>query len=138
MLVVTTDDLPGHEIRQVLGQVIGTTVRLLNPFTEGIRTLERGDLSPRVSRNLARWRQEVINQMTEQARGRGANAVLGMRFDHRDITEVWGEMCAYGTAVYAVPVTGRSTAAAPAASPAAGPETVTGASHPARGRAASA
>jgi len=53
--------------------------------------------------------------MTEQARARGANAVLGMRFDHRDISEVWGEMCAYGTAVYAVPVAG--TLPPPAAHP---------------------
>ncbi|HLV57592.1 MAG TPA: YbjQ family protein [Natronosporangium sp.] len=119
MLVVTTDDLPGYEVRQVLGQVVGATARLLNPFLEGVRTLDRGDLNPRVTKHLARWRQEVINLMTEQARARGANAVLGMRFDHRDISEVWGEMCAYGTAVYAVPLAGSLPP------PAADPERIT-------------
>lgn len=131
MLVVTTDDLPGYEVRQVLGQVLGATARLLNPFTEGVRTLKRGDLSPRVSQNLAYWRREVINLMIEQARQRGANAVLGMRFDHRDLADAWGEMCAYGTAVYAVPL------AAPHSAPAPGERvTVTGRARP-HGRAAS-
>ncbi len=104
MLVVTTDELPGHEVRRVLGQVIGATGRLNNAFTEGIRTLERGDKNPRISEDLARWRTEAVEQMMEAARLRGANAVVGMRFDHRSITEVWGEICAYGTAVYVVPV----------------------------------
>jgi uncharacterized protein YbjQ (UPF0145 family) len=104
MLVVTTDELPGHDVRRVLGQVIGATGRLNNSFTEGIRTLERGNMNPRISQALARWRAEAVEQMVEAARQRGANAVVGMRFDHRSITDVWGEICAYGTAVYVVPV----------------------------------
>ncbi|HEX5596993.1 MAG TPA: heavy metal-binding domain-containing protein, partial [Micromonosporaceae bacterium] len=29
----------------------------------------------------------------------GANAVLGMQFEHREVGEMWMEVCAYGTAV---------------------------------------
>jgi uncharacterized protein YbjQ (UPF0145 family) len=137
VLVVTTNELPGYEVRQVLGQVIGATARLRNPFMEGIRTLARGDFNPRASRHLAEWRNEVIAQMTEQARERGANAVVAMRFDHREISDVWGEMCAYGTAVYAVPLApppARPTP--PPAGRADGP--ATGRARPVRGRAASA
>jgi hypothetical protein len=51
--------------------------------------------------------------MLEAARARGGNAVIGMRFDTSEMGDVWTEICAYGTAVVAVPVTdaARETAA---------------------------
>lgn len=104
MLVVTTDELPGYEVRQVLGEVIGATCRLRNPFFDKIRTLPYGDMNPRRTAHLVRWRQEVVDEMVKAARKLGANAVIGMRFDNRDISDVWGEMCAYGTAVCVTPL----------------------------------
>ena len=41
----------------------------------------------------------------EEARNRGANAVVAMRFDTSEMGDTWTEICAYGTAVVAVPVT---------------------------------
>jgi hypothetical protein len=41
--------------------------------------------------------------MSKMAYARGANAVVCMRFDHRDISASWTEICAYGTAVFVVP-----------------------------------
>lgn len=138
MLVVTTDDLPGYEVRQVLGQVMGSTGRLRNAFMEGVRMLERGDKNPRMPQHLVSWRSEAIEQMVTQARERGANAVIGMRFDNREITDMWSEICAYGTAVYVVPLhqAPHSTGALPAREH--GGERVSGRAHPLRGRAASA
>jgi uncharacterized protein YbjQ (UPF0145 family) len=37
--------------------------------------------------------------MVERARQLGANAVVGLRFDHRTIANQWTEICAYGTAM---------------------------------------
>jgi uncharacterized protein YbjQ (UPF0145 family) len=34
----------------------------------------------------------------------GANAVIAMRFDHRQVTDTTNEVCAYGTAVTVTPV----------------------------------
>lgn len=99
MLVVTTDDLPGYRIRQVLGEAIGVTGRTRNPFREGVRKLY-GNGSPEIVKALTRWRVEAIEQMTAHAKKLGANAVLGMRFDHRNVSDMWTEICAYGTAVY--------------------------------------
>ena len=45
-------------------------------------------------------RFEAVNNMIEQAVMIGANAVVAMRFDHRGVTDVWNEICAYGTAVW--------------------------------------
>jgi uncharacterized protein YbjQ (UPF0145 family) len=98
MLVVTTDVIPGYEVRAVIGEVVGVTARSFNPFVEGVKSLN-GRLNPQLIRMLAQIRQEAVAHMVEAASRRGANAVLGMRFDHRGVTSAWNEVCAYGTAV---------------------------------------
>jgi uncharacterized protein YbjQ (UPF0145 family) len=98
MLVVTTEQVPGYEIIDVLGEVMGVTARTRNPYAEGVKALS-GQVNPGGSRALAGWREEAIVDMIATAQRRGANAVIGMRFDHRDISSSWAEICAYGTAV---------------------------------------
>jgi hypothetical protein len=46
-----------------------------------------------------------MGRMLEAARQKGGNAVIGMRFDTSEMADTWTELCAYGTAVVAVPVT---------------------------------
>jgi uncharacterized protein YbjQ (UPF0145 family) len=41
--------------------------------------------------------------MWHEARGRGANAVVAMRFDCNEIGDIMSEVAAYGTAVTAEP-----------------------------------
>lgn len=101
MLVVTTDNLPGYEIREALGEVIGVTARTHNPFAEGVRSLH-GGANPKMMEALTRWREEAVERMAQEALRRGANAVVGMRFDHREVTSSWVEICAYGTAAVVV------------------------------------
>ena len=55
--------------------------------------------SPAASRELARIRDLAVAQMWSMARGKGANAVIGMRFDNRMLGSDCVEICAYGTAV---------------------------------------
>jgi uncharacterized protein YbjQ (UPF0145 family) len=107
MLVVTTNDLPGWEIQRVCGEVFGLTVRSRNAFSQmgaGFKSMFGGELQG-MTKNLADSRNEVMGRMLEHARARGANAVIGMRFDTSEMGDVWTELCAYGTAVVAVPVT---------------------------------
>lgn len=100
MLVVTIDTLPGYEIRKVLGQVMGVTARTHNPYSEGVKALN-GLQNPQMVGALRYWREEAVQKMVEEAQRRGANAIVGMRFDNREITDYWAEICAYGTAVIA-------------------------------------
>jgi uncharacterized protein YbjQ (UPF0145 family) len=102
MLAVTIDHLPGYHVREVIGEVVGSTVRRLNAFVEGVQMLS-GDLNPRVPAVLRRTREAAVELMLQAAYRRGANAVIGMRFDHRPISGTWSEICAYGTAVFVVP-----------------------------------
>jgi uncharacterized protein YbjQ (UPF0145 family) len=99
VLVVTMDHLPGYEIRAVLGEVVSSIARTRNPYREGVKNLRGGAYDPRAPENLTRWRTDAVAQLGEEARRIGANAVVGMRFDHREVGEMWMELCAYGTAV---------------------------------------
>jgi len=115
MLVVTTNDIPGWEIQRVCGEVFGLTVRSRNAFSQigaGLKSLMGGELRG-MTENLVNSRNEVMGRMLEAARARGGNAVICMRFDSSEMGDVWTEICAYGTAVVAVPVTdaARETAA---------------------------
>jgi uncharacterized protein YbjQ (UPF0145 family) len=101
VLVVTTDFLPGYEIREVLGSVVASIARTRNPYREGVKNLRGGAYDPRAPENLTRWRTDAVANLGEEARRLGANAVIGMQFEHREVGEMWMEMCAYGTAVIA-------------------------------------
>lgn len=102
MLAVTIESLPGYDITHVMGEVVGASARPDNVFTEGVKSLP-GAINPRMSQALNRGREEAIARMLRAAHQRGANAVVGMRFDHRTIGNTWSEICAYGTAVVAAP-----------------------------------
>jgi len=116
MLVVTANDIPGWEIQRVCGEVFGLTVRSRNMFSQmgaGLKSMFGGELQG-MTKNLTDSRNEVMARMLEHARAKGGNAVICMRFDTSEMGDVWTELCAYGTAVVAIPVTdaAKQTAAA--------------------------
>jgi uncharacterized protein YbjQ (UPF0145 family) len=99
MLIVTTESVPGYRVLTVLGEVFGVTARTHNPYNEGVSALTGGLAPKQIARRLAHWREEAIAEMVLAARQKGGNAVIGMRFDNREVTSSWAEICAYGTAV---------------------------------------
>lgn len=107
MFMVTTNDVPGYRVTQVLGEVMGLTVRSTNfgqGFTAGFRALGGGEI-PEFTQLMYESRYEVMNRMWGEAVQRGANAVIAMRFDSGSLGS-FSEMCAYGTAVVIEPVNG--------------------------------
>jgi uncharacterized protein YbjQ (UPF0145 family) len=101
MLIATTNDIAGHEIDEVYGEVFGLTVRSRNAFSQlgaGLKSIVGGELKG-MTKALVDSRQQVIDRMVEEAEARGANAIVGMRFDTSEMGDTWTEICAYGTAV---------------------------------------
>jgi uncharacterized protein YbjQ (UPF0145 family) len=101
MLIATTNDLPGYEVEEVLGEVFGLTVRSRNVGSQigaGLKSLVGGELKG-MTKALVDSREQVIERLTEEAQKRGGNAVLAMRFDTSEMGGTWTEICAYGTAV---------------------------------------
>ena len=101
MLITTTNDLPGYQVEEVLGEVFGLTVRSRNVGSQigaGLKSLVGGELKG-MTKALVDSREQVIERLTEEAEKRGGNAVLAMRFDTSEMGGTWTEICAYGTAV---------------------------------------
>jgi len=106
MLVVTTENVPGHQVKAVLGQVFGVVVRsrgLGGNITAGLRSIVGGEI-PEYSRLVEDARRHAIDRLVANAALMGANAVVMMRFDSGEIAQSMNEVVAYGTAVILDPV----------------------------------
>ncbi|MCZ2402912.1 YbjQ family protein [Paenarthrobacter sp. Z7-10] len=106
MIIVTTNDIAGYRIDAVFGEVMGLTVRsrhLGAQFTGSFRALGGGEL-PEMTQALYESRHEVMGRMVSEAQQKGANAIVAMRFDTSEMGQNWTEVCAYGTAVFAIPL----------------------------------
>ncbi|MGA5098548.1 YbjQ family protein [Streptomyces lavendulocolor] len=105
ILIVTTNDVPGHQVQRVIGEVFGLTVRsrhLGSQIGAGLKSMIGGELKG-LTKTLVETRNQAMERLTEQARARGANAVLAFRFDVSEAADVGTEVCAYGTAVIVTP-----------------------------------
>jgi uncharacterized protein YbjQ (UPF0145 family) len=101
MLISTMNDVPGHEVEEVLGEVFGITVRSRNLGSQlgaVFKSIAGGELKG-MTKVLASSRQQAIARLVEEAEGKGANAILAFRFDASELGGMWTEICAYGTAV---------------------------------------
>lgn len=100
VLVATTERPAGYEVVQTLGQVFGVVVRsrgLGANIVALLRSLGGGEIRE-FTRLLEDTRRHAIDRMVENARARGANAVVMMRFDSSEIGPSMAEVVAYGTA----------------------------------------
>ncbi len=106
MIVVTTNDLPGHRIVKVLGLARGLSVRsrsLVGNVGATFQILRGGNIS--IYTTLAETaRQEAFEMLVVQAKDMGANAIVAMRYDANEMASAVTEVLAYGTAVVTEPV----------------------------------
>lgn len=98
VLVTTTETVPPWTITRTLGIVVASIPVFGSTYAELIKDLN-GETTVNVSGALEARRVAVLKRLIEAASARGANAVIGVRFEFREITKIWKEMCAYGTAV---------------------------------------
>jgi uncharacterized protein YbjQ (UPF0145 family) len=101
MIVTTMNDIPGYEVDEVFGEVMGLTVRSRNVGSQigaGLKSILGGELKG-MTKALIDSREQVRQRMIEEAESHGANAIIAMRFDTSEMGGNWTEICAYGTAV---------------------------------------
>jgi len=101
MIVTTMNDIPGYEVDEVYGEVFGLTVRSRNIGSQigaQLKSIIGGELKG-MTTALVDSRKQVMERMVQEAEGKGANAVIAMRFDTSEMGPQWTEICAYGTAV---------------------------------------
>ncbi len=101
MIVVTTDFIPGHQIREAVGMVRGSTIRAKHigkDIVAGLRTLLGGEIKE-YTEMLVEARAESMRRMELQAEKLGANAIINVRFVTSQVMAGAAELLAYGTAV---------------------------------------
>lgn len=101
MILVTSDEIEGQTIEQVLGLVRGNTVRarhLGRDIIAGLRNIVGGEIEE-YTRLLSEARQMAVSRMTREAEDMGANAIVGVRFMTSAIMGGASEILVYGTAV---------------------------------------
>ena len=101
MLIVTTNDVPGHRVVKTLGLVRGITVRSRNALSDvvgGLQSMLGGRVGAYVKLAEAS-RAEALQELVDHAQAMGANAVIAMRYEANEIMEGVTEVLAYGTAV---------------------------------------
>lgn len=101
MIVVTTDEIEGYDITEVMGHVFGIVVRsrgLGGNIMASLRSLAGGEITEYTTL-LEDARRSAIDRMISNAAGMGANAVLRMQFDSSEVGNTMSEIVAYGTAV---------------------------------------
>ena len=101
MLITTMNDVPGHEITDVYGEVFGLTVRSRNIGSQigaSLKSILGGELKG-MTKALIDSREQVMQRMIDEAEAKGGNAIIAMRFDTSEMGPQWTEICAYGTAV---------------------------------------
>jgi len=106
MIVVTTEEVTGHRVIEMKGQVFGVVVRsrgLGGNIMAGLRSLGGGEITE-YTQLLEEARRHATDRMIANATAMGANAVLRMQFDSSEIGQTMSEIVAYGTAAIIEPV----------------------------------
>ena len=101
MLIVTSDTLAGHDIKEVKGECFGVIVRsrgLGGNLMAGLRSVVGGEIKE-YTRMLEDARKEALDRMVKNAQAMGANAIVTMRYDSSELSQSMSEIVAYGTAV---------------------------------------
>lgn len=101
MIITTGENIPGKEVKEILGVVKGSTVRARNVGRDigaSLKSIIGGEVVTytEMTRDA---REEAYNRMVNEAIDLGADAVINVRFTTSMVMAGASEMLAYGTAV---------------------------------------
>lgn len=100
MKLLSIETIPGTEF-EALGMVKGTVVQSKNfgkDFMAAMKTLVGGEIVG-YTEMLNEARQIAVKRMVDEAKGLGADAVVGVRYGSSQVMSGAAEVIAYGTAV---------------------------------------
>lgn len=101
LILTNIDRVPGKEIVEHYGLVAGSTIRAKHvgkDIMASIKNLFGGELTG-YTELLNESRIEATERMIAQAKKRGANAVINIRFSTSSVAQGAAEIYVYGTAV---------------------------------------
>jgi len=101
MIVVTTNEIPGRTIAATVGLARGNSVRAAHAGSDlsaWFKNVVGGEIAE-YTKLMAESREQALDRMVDDARARGADAVVGVRFATCEISDGAAEFLVYGTAV---------------------------------------
>ncbi len=101
MIVTTGNEVAGYSIAQYIAIVRGIVVRspsIAQGFLGGLKQMVGGNIES-YAQVCEAAREDAFQRMVQHAEERGADAVIGMRYDATEFTAGVTEVLAYGTAV---------------------------------------
>ena len=99
--VLTSEQVAGKQISQHLGLVRGNVIRsrhLGKDILAVFRMIVGGEISE-YTKLMAESREQALDRMVDEARGLGADAVVGVRFTTSMLARGAAELLVFGTAV---------------------------------------
>ncbi|MFI6925801.1 YbjQ family protein [Nonomuraea spiralis] len=102
---MTIESLPGYEIQAVYDHVTGLVADVPGAIKNWSNVLDELGRPTDMPRELDLIRHQATSLTVHKARQLGANAIIGLRYEsvHAGV-QGWAGICAYGTAVWAQPV----------------------------------
>lgn len=101
MIVTTGNEVEGYAIQKYIGVVRGIVVRapsIAQGFLGGLKQIVGGNIES-YAQVCEAAREDAFARMVAHAQDRGADAVIGMRYDATEFAQGVTEVLAYGTAV---------------------------------------
>jgi uncharacterized protein YbjQ (UPF0145 family) len=101
MLTTTQDEFADYEITESLGIVRGNTIRARHvgkDIMAGLRSIVGGEIHE-YTKMLAESREQAIDRMLAEAKSKGADGIVCVRFTTSTVMQNAAELLAYGTAV---------------------------------------
>lgn len=99
--VSNINSIPGKRVKDYVGLVQGSTVRtrnVLRTILGGLKGIVGGEMKT-FTKLLQDTRDRALERMLLEAKERGANAVINIRFATSEVFDGAAEVFAYGTAV---------------------------------------
>jgi uncharacterized protein YbjQ (UPF0145 family) len=101
MMIATIENMPGREIKEVLGVVFGSCVQMKH-VGKDIRAMGRnilGGEAKAYTELMEESRRTAMQRMIKNAEKLGADAVIGMRYATAQTMHGAAELIAFGTTV---------------------------------------
>lgn len=101
MIVTTSSQIAGKEIKKTIGIVRGNTIRVRHVGKDILaifKTIVGGEIQE-YTKLMAESREQSIDRMIDEAKELGANAIVDTRFATSYLMSSAAEILVYGTAV---------------------------------------
>ena len=105
MMMTPASEIVGHRVVKTLGLVRGNTIRarhLGKDILAGLKNLVGGEIEE-YTKMMAESREQALDRLVVEAKGKGANAVTDLSFSTSYVMGMAAEILVYGNAVVIEP-----------------------------------